>query len=69
MAMNASRVAALESPFNCAWIPRGSVERIDDFTYAICTRVPDFPRTVSEADCLRCPFWNEPEARPVHDRA
>ena len=56
------RVAAQASPFNCAWIQRGSVGRIDDFTYAICTRVPDFHRTVSEADCLRCPFWNGPAA-------
>jgi hypothetical protein len=22
--------------------------------------VPDFPRTVSEADCTRCPLWQEP---------
>ena len=56
------RVAALASPFNCVWIPRASVGNIDGFMYAVCTRVPDFPRTVGEADCLGCPLWQEPPA-------
>ena len=55
-----NRVAAQASPFNCAWIPRGSIGNIGGYTYAVCARVPDFPRTVSEADCLRCPLWQEP---------
>ena len=54
-----NRVAAQASPFNCAWIPRGSVANIGGVTYAVCTRMPDFPRTVSEEDCLRCPFWED----------
>ena len=55
-----NRVAAQASPFNCEWIARESIGNIDGFTYAICTRTPDCPRTVSEADCLQCPLWQEP---------
>jgi hypothetical protein len=54
------RVAAQASPFNCVWIPKGSIGNIDGYTYAVCTRVPDFPRTVNEEDCLHCPLWQEP---------
>ena len=54
------RVAAQASPFNCAWIQKGSVGNIGPYTYAVCTRVPDFPRMVNEADCTRCPLWREP---------
>ena len=55
-----SCVAAFASPFNCVWIPSGTVGKIDGFIYAVCTRVPEFPRIVSEEDCLRCPLWQEP---------
>lgn len=54
------RVAAQASPFNCVWISKGSIGNVSGFTYAVCIRVPDFPRTVSEADCMRCPLWQEP---------
>jgi hypothetical protein len=62
----AKRVAA-QTPFNCAWVPRGSVGRIGSYTYAVCTRVPDFPRTVDEADCMRCPLWQERLDMPDDD--
>lgn len=55
-----NRVAAQASPFNCVWIPKGSIGKIGGFTYAVCTRLPDCPRTVSEEDCQRCPLWQEP---------
>ena len=55
-----TRVAAQASPFNCVWIPKGSVGNVGGFTYAVCTRVLDFPRTVSEEDCLHCPLWQAP---------
>jgi hypothetical protein len=55
-----NQVAAATSPFNCAWIQRGSIRKIGSYTYAVCTRVPDFPRTVNESDCMRCPLWQEP---------
>ena len=54
------RVAAQSSPFNCAWIPKGSIGTIGGVTYGVCARVRELARTVSEADCLRCPLWQEP---------
>ena len=54
------RVAAQASPFNCVWIPRGSVGSIGGYTYAVCTRLPDYPRIVNETDCQQCPLWQEP---------
>ena len=59
-----NRVAARTSPFNCARIRRGSIGTIGSYTYAVCTRVPDFPRTVNESDCMRCPLWQEPLDMP-----
>ena len=53
-------VAIQSSPLNCIWILRGSIGTLDGFTYAVCNRLPDFPRTVSEEDCLRCPLWQDP---------
>jgi hypothetical protein len=55
-----NRVAIQSSPFNCIWTLRGSIGTLDGFTYAACNRLPDFPRTVSEEDCLRCPLWQDP---------
>jgi hypothetical protein len=60
MRTNSKRVAIQSSPFNCIWIPRGSIGTLDGFTYAVCHRLPDFPRTVSEEDCLHCPLWQDP---------
>jgi hypothetical protein len=42
------------------WIPRGSIGSIGGFTYAVCTRLQDFPRIVNETDCQLCPLWQEP---------
>ena len=60
MRIGTNRVATQSSPFNCIWIPRGSIGSLEGVTYAVCTRLPDFPRTVSEEDCLRCPLWQDP---------
>ena len=61
-------VATQPSPFNCVWIPRGSIGTLDGFTYAVCTRLPDFARIVSEEDCLRCPLWQDPPYRAPDGR-
>lgn len=55
-----NQVAVQSSPFNCIWIVRGSKATLEGFTYALCNRLPDFPRTVSEEECLRCPLWQDP---------
>jgi hypothetical protein len=59
MRASSIRVAAQASPFNCAWIPKESIGRLDGFSYAVCSRIPDFARTVSEEDCVHCPLWQE----------
>jgi len=61
-------VATQPSPFNCVWIPRGSIGTLDGFTYAVCTLLPDFPRIVSEEDSLRCPLWQDPPYRAPDGR-
>jgi len=66
--LGTKRVAAQASPFNCAWIPKGSIDTLGGFTYAICTRISALPRTVSEADCLRCRLWREPPDMLQPDR-
>jgi hypothetical protein len=60
MRTDSKRVAIQSSPFNCIWIPRGSIGTLGGFTYAVCHRLPDFPRTVSEEDCVHCPLWQDP---------
>jgi hypothetical protein len=52
-----ARVAVNASPFNCRWIARGSEARISNWSYALCLRVRDEPRLVSEAECARCLLW------------
>ena len=54
------RVVAEASPFNCEWIAPETVGNLDGFTYAMCTRLPEIPRMVSEEECLYCPLWKEP---------
>jgi hypothetical protein len=55
---------ACASPFNCRWIARGSEHHVGDWNYAICVRVRDTDRIVNEADCSRCPRWQEPDDLP-----
>jgi hypothetical protein len=60
MRLRMNQVVIQSSPFNCVWIPRHSIATLEGFRYAMCTRLPDFPRTVSEEDCLHCPLWQDP---------
>lgn len=55
--MTSRTIATL--PFNCCWIAGGSEGRIEAVAYAICRRVPDQPRVVSEFECEWCPLWQE----------
>jgi hypothetical protein len=52
-----ARVAVNASPFNCRWIERGSNTRISNWSYALCLRVRDEPRVVSQTECARCVSW------------
>jgi hypothetical protein len=54
-----STVCAAASPLNCYWIARHSEGRIGEHAYAVCQRQRHQDRIVSEADCARCPFWQE----------
>jgi len=52
--------AITTSPFSCQWIQRGSEGSIEGFRYAICQRIRDAERVVSEVECAQCPFWEPP---------
>jgi hypothetical protein len=60
MRFDMAQVAVNASPFNCRWIERGSETRISNWSYALCLRVRDQPRVVSEAECARCLSWETP---------
>lgn len=53
-------VTAYASPFNCRYIEAGSEMQVSVWNYALCTRTSDRPRIVSETECARCPWWQEP---------
>jgi hypothetical protein len=49
----------------CQWIlfrKRSDFLRPSDWTRALCIRIPEVPRIVTEKDCHDCKFW-EPAAR------
>jgi hypothetical protein len=48
------------SPFQCRWIERGSETRVSNWSSALCLRVRDQPRVVSERECARCVSWEAP---------
>jgi len=56
-----TRVAIYASPLECPWIQRGTETRISNWTYALCLRLQDHPRLVSEAECARCDLWQAPD--------
>jgi len=56
-----AQAAVNSSPFNCRWIQRGSEMRVSNWSYALCVRVHDNPRVVSEAECERCTWWQSSE--------
>jgi hypothetical protein len=58
------RTVAITSPFRCVWIAKGSPTAVDDTSYAICRRIPEIERVVSEEDCRQCPLW---ESNPEMD--
>jgi hypothetical protein len=57
------RVLIATSPLNCRWIRPGSRRSIERFEYAVCRRVPDAERVVSDAECASCPAWEPPGSR------
>jgi hypothetical protein len=56
-----ARTAMNASPFSCRWIQRGTETRVSNWSYALCLRVRDQPRVVSESECARCLLWEAPE--------
>jgi hypothetical protein len=61
-----AQVAANASPFSCRWIQRGSETRVSNWSYALCLRIHDEPRLVSETECARCARW-EPTGNHCQD--
>jgi len=54
-------IATIASPFRCRWIQRGSEMRVSNWSFAVCERVHDHPRVVSEPECAQCPLWAGPD--------
>jgi DNA-binding NarL/FixJ family response regulator len=52
-----AEIAINASPFRCRWIPRGTEQHLERWTYAICLRCHDHPRVVSEDECGHCACW------------
>ena len=53
------------APLDCQWIlfrKRSDCLRPSSGTRALCIRIPEIPRIVTEKDCQGCRFW-EPAAR------
>jgi len=55
-----AHVAVNASPFSCLWIERGSEMQIERWSYALCVRIREHPRPVSEFECARCALWQPP---------
>jgi hypothetical protein len=55
-------VATASNPFRCRWIVKGSEMRVSNWSYALCTRIREHTRVVSEDECRRCPFWQDGDA-------
>ena len=55
-------VSSMASPFRCKWILQGSELRLSNWTTALCIRVPNHERVVSEDECSRCPLWEDRDA-------
>jgi len=48
------------APLSCRWIlfrKRSDFLHVSNWTRALCVRLPEAPRVVTEADCTGCPFW------------
>ena len=61
-----SRVNGSDALLSCRWIlfwKRSDFVRASYWTRALCVRIPEVPRIVSEMDCQGCKFW-EPSDYP-----
>ena len=61
-----ARVNGSPAPLSCRWIlfrKRSHFLRARNGTRALCTRVPEVPRIVSEQDCGGCTFWESADTR------
>lgn len=55
-------VTAAVSPFRCRWIRRGSETRLSNWSLALCDRVHEQPRVVTEDECACCELWAAAES-------
>jgi hypothetical protein len=55
-----ARLNGSPGPLSCRWIlfrKRSEFLRVSNWTRALCVRIPEGPRVVSEEDCRGCTFW------------
>ena len=50
-------------PFQCRWIERGSEIRVSNWSYALCQRLQNNPRYVTEWECAVCARWEPPSSQ------
>lgn len=50
------------NPLNCRWVEPGSEIPAGQTVFALCVRVQDLPRIVTDAECAGCPLWEDPDA-------
>ena len=58
--MNTPVNGSHHTPLGCRWVmfaKRGDALRVSNWTRALCVRVPEIPRIVTEADCTGCKYW------------
>jgi hypothetical protein len=54
------------APFGCRWIlfrKRSDFLRPSNRTRALCVRIPEVPRIVTEKDCRDCKLWEPADMR------
>jgi hypothetical protein len=61
-----SPVDGSHAPLSCRWIlfrKRSDSLRVSNWTRALCVRIPEVPRIVTEQDCQGCELWEPADKR------
>jgi hypothetical protein len=59
-----NRINRSQAPLNCRWVlfrKRSDFLRAGSWTRALCVRLPESPRIVTDDTCRDCRFWKPAE--------
>jgi len=62
----ALRINDNHAPLTCRWIlfrKRSDFIRANNWTRALCVRIPELPRIVTDTDCQGCKSWEPTDKR------